>query len=126
MITTTFMAGCKYTGGEEGVQINQGSRHKSQPLGLDLLSFIFTAILPRSPFGGSPSSMFDPITILVHDPGQATIIVVFAVGINLNASCSQFFQQPVQVVYVGGVRSRVLQETLYRANSAAAKETLAR
>jgi hypothetical protein len=28
-------------------------------------------------------------------------IVLFAVGINLNASCSQFFQQRVQVIYPG-------------------------
>src|ERR1700730_13255706 len=37
-----------------------------------------------------------------HDPGQGSIIVLFAVGINLNAGCSQFFQQRVHVIYARG------------------------
>jgi hypothetical protein len=52
-------------------------------------------------------SMFGPITIRVHGPGQAIIIVLFAVGINLNVSGSQFFPRRVQVIYGGAACSRV-------------------
>ena len=63
-------------------------------------------------------SMFGPITIRVHGPGQAIIIVLFAVGINLNVSGSQFFPRCVQVIYGGGrllpgvYRKQCIEQTL--------------
>src|ERR1700730_9846952 len=108
MITITFMAGCKYTGGEEGVQINRGSPDESRPLGLDLLSlisyllsFIYLSIL---------SIMYLYRGYLYRGRPPAV----------LSSS-----NHPSKSFNAGASAPGSLQETLYQANSAGAKETLA-
>ena len=56
MITTTFMAGCKYTGAEGGVQNNRGSRDKSR-LGLIFFTFNLYRDPYRDPHRGRPSAV---------------------------------------------------------------------
>src|SRR5712692_784334 len=81
MITTTFIAGCKYTGGGRGVQIETTA-----------------GAAPALPFLRRFPQL-NAIAVGIHDPGEAAVIVIFAVGIDFHAFFLQHLQQRVQVIH---------------------------
>src|SRR2546430_520140 len=77
MITITFMAACKYTSAQQGVQIVE--------VGPNSLS------LRRLP-------ELDAIPVWIHDPCKASVIVILAMLVALDSILLQLFEQRIQVI----------------------------